>query len=46
MFGREFVVIFFSRSVDVQASKLDLENMNMLLRNIPAEVNADEVRTS
>lgn len=32
------------RSVERKATSLDLENMNMLLRNMPPKVDAQEVR--
>lgn len=39
---RYFVVS--DRCVEGEASKLDLENMNLLLRNMPPKVDAEEVR--
>lgn len=38
-----FIHASLPRSVEDQAVKLDLENMNMLLRNMPLRVDAEEV---
>lgn len=36
--------VFSDRCVEGEAGKLDLENMNLLLRNMPPKVDAEEVR--
>lgn len=37
-------VVVSYRCVEAEASKLDLENMNLLLRNMPPKIDAEEVR--